>query len=76
MNANVVISEVDSIMRVVLSKAEKKTRVLWRISCYQNIYNAVAEMPHKPRSLRQSSIVVCHKREIFIAVMTIKIRQI
>jgi len=47
MTDNVVISEVDAIMYVVLSKA-KKTRALWGISWYQS---AIAEVSHKRTSL-------------------------
>jgi len=50
MTGNVVISEVDAIMYVVLSKA-KKTRALWRISWYQRTYSAIAEVSHKRTSL-------------------------
>jgi len=45
MTGNVVISDVDTIMYVVLCKA-KKTRALWGISWYRRTYSAIAEVSH------------------------------
>jgi hypothetical protein len=45
MIGNVVISEVDAIMYVVLSKA-KKTRALWGINWYRRTYSAIAGVSH------------------------------
>jgi len=50
MSGGVVISAVDAIMYVVLSKA-KKTRALWEISWYLRTYSAIAEVSHTLTSL-------------------------
>jgi hypothetical protein len=49
MTGNVVISEVDDLMCVVLSMAEKK-RALWGVSWYHCMYSVINEVSHKARS--------------------------
>jgi hypothetical protein len=60
MTGNVVTSEVDAIIYVVLNKA-KKTRALWGISWYQRTYSAIAEVSHKRTSLQPRSSVAVEK---------------
>jgi hypothetical protein len=50
MTGNVIISEVDDLVYVVLNMAEKK-HMLWRISWYHRMHNAIDEVSHKPKSL-------------------------
>ena len=49
LTVNVIMSEVDALM--CRTKQGRKTRILWGFSCYHTMYNATAEMSHKPRSL-------------------------
>jgi hypothetical protein len=48
MTGNVVISEVDAFMQLVLSKGGN--HVPWGISWYHKLYNVIAEVWQKPRS--------------------------
>ena len=54
MTGNVVISEVDALTYVVISRAEKRVPY-GGINCYHKISNAINKVFHKPRSLNPSS---------------------
>jgi len=47
MTGNVVVSEVDALMYVVQSKAEK-TRALWELSWYHRMFDATNDVSQKP----------------------------
>jgi hypothetical protein len=48
MTRNVIISELDALMCIVVSRENQD---LWGINWYQRMYNTIAQVLHKPRLL-------------------------